>query len=280
MRASAPTVGLVSEPRLHPVALSVGGLDPTGTVGLLVDAATFGALDVHATAVITVVTAQNTLTFAEAHPVDAALVARQLELLMSDVRPAAIKTAMLGSAAIAQVVADAIDGFDTTLVVDPVLVNGAGQPLANDALIAAYVELLLPKATIVTPNRAEAALLIGHRVETNDQAMAAATALVAGGAAAAIVTGGSHYATQPDEPLIDALATADGVVAIERIRHGTSDVRGTGDTLSAALTAGLARGDDLMTALARAHWLVDQAITLGLAAPVGSGKPGVRFAGR
>ncbi len=259
-----------------PSVVTVAGLDPTGTVGLLVDTAVFSVLGIHPAAVVSVITAQDTTEFAMAEPVAADLVAEQLRRVMRDLEPMAVKTAMLWSSPVAEAVADVLGQFDCPVVVDPVLVDGRGTRIVDESLIARYTSRLVPGCAALTPNRAEASLLLDTTVETTDQAVSAAMALVELGAGFVVVTGGSGYETVSRGPLFDVVASSAGHQVIERFRNGQF-LRGTGDTLSAALAVGIGRGLEPMDALVVAHRVVDEAIAAGLRSAVGSGRASVRF---
>lgn len=253
------------------VATSIGGLDPTGTVGVLVDAAVFAAADVHPSVVLTVATAQDTGGFGRAEPLAAEFVVDQLGRLLADLRPAAVKTGMLWNAELAVAVVDVLNSAGLPVVVDPVMVDGDGRQIVEDALVEVYRTQLLPLAAVVTPNRPEAALLVGGSIATDDEASAAAAALHAAGPAMAVVTGGAA----DGDRLVDAVATADGTLNVARDRVDRRNVRGTGDVLSAGITAALARGAEPIVALAAGHVAVDRALAAGASRRVGHGRPSV-----
>jgi hydroxymethylpyrimidine/phosphomethylpyrimidine kinase len=136
-----------------PVVLSVAATDSGGGAGIAADLATFAALGLHGTCVVTAVTAQDTTGVHAIHPIPLDVVTAQLDAVLNDLKPAVIKTGMLGTAEVARLVADRCAGF--TLVVDPVLRSSTGHTFADDELIAAYRDVLIPAATVVTPNEAE-----------------------------------------------------------------------------------------------------------------------------
>ena len=142
-----------------PVVLAIAATDSGGGAGLSADLATFAALGVHGTCVVTAVTAQDTTAVHAIHRIPIEMIAAQLDAVLDDLKPSVIKTGMLGTAAVARLVADRCAGF--TLVVDPVLRASTGARLADEELIAAYRDDLLPIATVVTPNADEDAAL-GH----------------------------------------------------------------------------------------------------------------------
>lgn len=140
-----------------PVVLTVAATDSGGGAGISADLATFAALGVHGTGVVTAVTAQDTTAVHAIHQIPLDIIAAQLDAVLDDLKPAVIKTGMLGTADVARLVADRCADF--TLVVDPVLRASTGQPFADDDLIAAYRDVLIPAATVVTPNEDEFAAL-------------------------------------------------------------------------------------------------------------------------
>lgn len=140
-----------------PVVLSIAATDSGGGAGLAADLATFAALGVHGTCVVTAVTAQDTTGVHGVHPVPLEVVDAQLTAVLTDLDPSVVKTGMLGTAEVVRLVAERCAG--RSLVVDPVLRASTGAVLADDEVVAAYVEHLLPVATVVTPNEDEAARL-------------------------------------------------------------------------------------------------------------------------
>lgn len=259
-----------------PVTVLVGGLDPTGTAGIAVDIGVVCALGVHPAPVVTVSTAQTTARFDRGVATDAGLLRSQLEAVVGDLVPRSAKLGMLWSADLALAVADAFVGRVPSLVVDPVLVSGAGSRIVDVEIDRVYRELLIPNAWIVTPNRAEAALLTGMPVNDATDALAAAEALVEAGAASAVVTGGSGHGT--GDEVVDAIAGEIGRGLVSRPRVGDEPLRGSGDALSAALAAFAALGVSTTHAYRRARPIVERAIDQGLENPRGKGRPAVAYA--
>src|SRR5689334_15164414 len=148
---------------MHAV-LSIAGSDPSGGAGIQADLKTFQALGVYGAAVVTTVTVQNTVEVRSRHDVPAAVVAAQLDAVLGDLSIAAAKTGLLPDARIVDVVVERLRHPDAPpIVVDPVSVATSGQALADDAAMAAIRDRLLPLATLVTPNLAEAEALTGRR---------------------------------------------------------------------------------------------------------------------
>lgn len=247
-----------------PIALSIAGSDPSGGAGIQADLKSFAAFDVYGAAVLTCCTAQNTTgVFATGElPVD--LVAAQLDAVLDDLAVGAMKTGMLGRAAIVTVVAERLASRAIPLVVDPVMVATSGDRLLTDDGVAALVGRLLPLARLVTPNLAEAAVLTGHDVRTLADMRDAARRIRDRGPRAVLVKGG-HLAGAACDVLLDGDDLHE--LATERVEAGP--LHGSGCTLSAAICAGLARGDALPDAVAAAKRFVHAAIRGALA--VGKG---------
>lgn len=229
-----------------PVALTVAGTDSGGGAGVTADLATFADLGLHAVAVVTAVTAQDTTAVHAIHRVPLEVVAAQLDAVLVDLPPAVVKTGMLGAAEVAHLVAGwcaAAPG--RPLVVDPVLRATTGSDLADADLVCAYRNDLLPVATVVTPNVAEARVLLGLEVDDStperDLALALADQLAG---PAVVVTGGPTGAGTPTctdwlaRPGWEPLGLAHPSVA-------TTNDHGTGCTYASALAARLAHGADL-----------------------------------
>ena len=243
------------------VALTIAGSDPSGGAGVQADLKTFAAFGVYGAAVVTALTAQSTRGVARTWPVPDAFVTEQLDVVLDDLRPAAAKTGMLATGACVAAVASALARRPALpLVVDPVLAASTGQALADADVLETIRRTLLPRATLVTPNLDEAEALLGAPVRSRADVRAAAAALVERGAAAALVTGG-HLAGSA----CDVLAYAGRLVELDAPRVPGTAVHGTGCALSAAITAALARGDALETAVRRAKAYVTRAIAGALA---------------
>lgn len=239
------------------IALTIAGSDSGGGAGIQADVKTFQAFGVFGTSVIVALTAQNTRGVRAIHPVPVDFVQAQLDALAEDLPPDAVKTGMLATPALVSQVATAIEQFGwTRYVLDPVMVASSGDRLLSPDAEATIREALLPLAMIVTPNLDEAAILTGQPVEHEAGMIAAGRRLIALGAGAALVKGG-HL---PGDALVDILVTRDGIERLTHRRINTTSTHGTGCTLSAAITAGLARGDSLRDAVATALEYLHRAI--------------------
>jgi hydroxymethylpyrimidine/phosphomethylpyrimidine kinase len=248
------------------IALTIAGSDSGGGAGIQADLKTFHAFGVFGTSVVTAVTAQNTRGVSAVHPVPLDVVRAQIDAVAADLRPAALKSGMLATAALVRTVAGAIahHGLER-YVLDPVMVATSGDRLLDPDAEDALRTELLPLADLVTPNLHEARILSGREVRTVEDMRGAARLLVEMGAGAALLKGG-HL----DGDAVDLLW--DG--ATERVwrkpRVETPHTHGTGCTLSAAIAAGLARGEALADAAERAVRWVARAIAT--APGLGSGQ--------
>lgn len=247
------------------IALTIAGSDSGGGAGIQADLKTFHQFGVFGTSVVTAVTAQNTLGVRAWEALSVGLVTQQLDALADDLPPLAVKSGMLGSAAVVEAVAAGLARhWLPNYVLDPVMVATSGDRLLDRDAERLIATRLVPLAALVTPNLDEAAILVGAKVSNPDEMERAARGLVQLGAAAALVKGG-HLA---GDAIVDVLV-ADGVV--RRFAHpriDTTSTHGTGCTLSAAVTAGLAHGRPLARAVEDALDFVHRA----MAAAPGLGK--------
>ncbi|HEX9729041.1 MAG TPA: bifunctional hydroxymethylpyrimidine kinase/phosphomethylpyrimidine kinase [Gemmatimonadales bacterium] len=239
------------------IALTIAGSDSGGGAGIQADLKTFHQFGVFGTSVITAVTAQNTRGVQAVYPIAPDAVRAQFDAVAADLPPAAVKTGMLATVELVNVVAAALaDHRFPHYVCDPVMVATSGDRLLDANAERTVRDSLVPLATLVTPNLAEAAILTDATVESPEQMERAGRALVALGARAALIKGG-HGAGRE---VTDVLVTATAVRVFTARRLDTASTHGTGCTLSAAITAGLALGDPLADAVARALDFVHRAI--------------------
>ncbi len=251
-----------------PAVLSVAGSDPSGGAGIQADVKTASALGVYAGAVVAALTAQSTRGVSGVLPVPAAFVTDQLDAVLDDLDVRALKTGMLGSADVVAAVVDAVRRHRVPwVVVDPVMVAASGDRLVDEETVEAIRDLLLPVASLVTPNLPEAATLLGHaRVEAGDMAEAG-RALLSAGSDAVLVKGG-HLRTLTST---DVLVEAEGELRLDAERIDTRNTHGTGCTLSTATATLLARGDSLVEAVTGAKGYLTRALAAGAAIDVGHG---------
>jgi hydroxymethylpyrimidine/phosphomethylpyrimidine kinase len=239
------------------IALTIAGSDSGGGAGIQADLKTFHQFGVFGTSAIVALTAQNTLGVSAVHAVPAAMVEAQLQALADDLPPDACKSGMLATAALVRQVAAAISRFGwRRYVLDPVMVSTSGHRLLDADAESVLRSELLPLAALVTPNLEEAALLVGREVRDPSSMESAAHELLRLGAGAVLVKGGHLDA----ELVTDILVTRSGTRRYDHPKLATTSTHGTGCTLSAAITAGLALGRDLETAVADGLDFVHRAI--------------------
>jgi hydroxymethylpyrimidine/phosphomethylpyrimidine kinase len=250
-RALAHATAACSNAGMTVVALSIAGSDPSGGAGIQADLKTFHTHRVYGCAVVTLITAQNTLGVQAVSVLPGELLAQQLDVLFADFLPHALKTGALGSPEHVAVIAQRCQRHGLTLVVDPVMRSKTDAVLLEDAALTALRSQLLPVARLVTPNLDEASALLGRPVRSAAQIRDAARALVDMGAQAALVKGG-HREGEP----IDVLCVGGELHELHGARVATRHTHGLGCTLSAAITARLALGQDLLSACVGAKaWL-------------------------
>ena len=257
-----------------PRLLTIAGSDSGGGAGIQADLKTFAAHGAYGMSVVTAVTAQNTLGVTAVHEIPPAVVAAQIDAVLGDIGADAIKIGMLANSAIVRAVAERLRAHlghprglaGPPVVLDPVMVAQSGDPLLRDDAVAALVEELLPLALVVTPNLPEAARLTGLPVESAAELRAAAGALAARGPAV-LLKGGHAEGTEILDLL--QLPAGGGVHRFTHPRLATRSTHGTGCTLSAAVAARLAAGDELVEAVEGAIRYLQGA--LAAAYPLGGG---------
>jgi hydroxymethylpyrimidine/phosphomethylpyrimidine kinase len=251
-----------------PVALTIAGSDPSGGAGLEADLKTFHRFGVYGQAVVTLIAVQNTLSVTRVEPLPPDLVRDQIRAATSDIIPQAAKTGALGSAGVVRAVADSAAHFGFPLVVDPVrLASRGGASLLDRDAWKIFVECLLPRAFLLTPNLEEASALAGFAVNDPESMRRAAEKLAGMGAAHVLVKGG-HLA----HAALDILYSPAAGFREFRAEHILSrHTHGTGCTSSAAITAALAKGASLIDAIERAKAYITRAIRTAPGLGGGSG---------
>lgn len=227
------------------IALTIAGSDPSGGAGLQADLKTFQQLGVYGMSVVTLITVQNTQTVRQVEVLSPDLVIAQLDAVLEDIPPKAIKVGALGNAAVVRAVARRLSSVRCPLVVDPVLVSKHGHSLVSDDVVAAYKEDLLPLATIITPNRFEAERLTGLTLDDEEAVAKAIYLLEQLGLKHVLVKLGKVNGDS-----LHVLNLPDGNIGIQMPRLTTRNTHGTGCILAAAITANLALGEtDINTAV-------------------------------
>ncbi len=252
-----------------PIALSIAGSDSGGGAGIQADLKTFSALGVFGTSAITAITAQNTRGVAAVHSIPEDMVQAQIKAVIDDFDVAAVKIGMLYSAAIIQSVVAGLENVKVPIVLDPVMVAKSGDNLLQQDAIQRLRTLLLPRATLLTPNLTEAATLLECNVAENEQAMGEqGQALLTLGAHAVLMKGGHAKG----EECVDYLVTKKSpVLRLQARRIETKNTHGTGCTLSAAIAANLAKGESLASAVKSAHKYLHLAIRGADSLKIGNG---------
>jgi hydroxymethylpyrimidine/phosphomethylpyrimidine kinase len=256
-----------------PVALTIAGSDSGGGAGIQADLRTFAFHCVHGTSAVTCITAQNTLgvTRVDAMPPEA--VVAQMQAVAEDIGVQAAKTGMLLNKEIIGAVAKQVELLQIeNLVVDPVMVSRAGAQLIDDEAVKILRETLLPLAVLVTPNRYEAQILTGIEINSLDEMKLAAEYIHQHLAVKAVLVKGGGMTGQ--ERGTDVWFDGKTLEIITAQRVNTKNTHGTGCTLAAAITANLARGENLFTAVQKAKDYVTVALTYALDIGKGTGPVG------
>lgn len=236
--------------------LIIAGSDSGGGAGIQADIKAVTMLGGYAATAITAVTVQNTLGVQAVYPLPLDLIEAQARAVLDDIGADAIKTGMLGSTEVVERVAAILDSSDAAAVVDPVMIAKGGASLLEARAIGAVKSLMLPCATLLTPNAPEATALTGIEIEDVEDQKRAGDALLALGAKAALVKGG-HVSG----PWVhDVLVSAAGIEVFSSQRIETNATHGTGCTLASAIAAGFAQGMDLTAAVQWARVYLLQAI--------------------
>jgi hydroxymethylpyrimidine/phosphomethylpyrimidine kinase len=251
------------------IAVTIAGSDSSGGAGIQADLKTFAALGVYGASVITALTAQNTQGVRAIHDVPPVFIRAQIDAVFSDLDIGAVKIGMLSQAATIEAVAEGLAAHHAkNIVLDPVMVATSGDRLLVPEAVEALRKLLIPRALVVTPNLPEAAVLTGASVARNEREMEVqARELLALGARNVLIKGGHGRGDQS----LDLLIGQGEVVRLSARRIATSNLHGTGCTLSSAIAAGLAEGLDLRAAAQDAKEYVTAAIAAADKLKIGHG---------
>ena len=252
-----------------PVALTIAGSDSSGGAGIQADLKTFAALGVYGASVITALTAQNTQGVTGIHPVPADFVTAQIDAVFSDLAVGAVKIGMLADLSVIGAVAAGLAKWQPKhVVLDPVMVATSGDRLLKADAVEALRKKLIPLASLITPNLPEAAALLDEAVATTESAIAdQGKRLLALGSCAVLIKGGHGQGAES----IDYLVTGNGTMALPAPRVATKNTHGTGCSLSSAIAAGLARGEEMESAVRNAKAWVSAAIAAADRFSVGHG---------
>lgn len=243
------------------MALTIAGSDSGGGAGIQADLKTFAAHGVFGTSALTAVTAQNTVEVTGIEELSPEIVGLQIDAVATDIGVDAVKTGMLSSRSLIEIVARKLEEHRLEkTVVDPVMVAKSGARLLDPGAVAALAGELLPRALVVTPNLPEAESLVGFPVEDEASILEAAKRIVEMGARAALVKGGHGGG----EESVDVLYYRGRFRYYRAPRIATKNTHGTGCTFSAAIAAELALGRELEEAVERAKAYLTKALSTGL----------------
>ena len=257
------------------IALTIAGSDSGGGAGIQADLRTFAFHKVHGTSAITCVTAQNTVGVTDVAAMTPNLVAAQLAAIFADLSVSALKTGMLFNREIIETVAEFLSNCDcSSLVVDPVMVSRGGVQLIDDGAVASLKNLLLPQASIATPNIYEAQILSDREIKTIEDMKQAAVIIQQLSQKVVLIKGGGLV---NDSQSTDVWFDGNNWEILTAARIDTKHTHGTGCTLSAAITANLALGKDLISAVKDAKHYVTEALKHSLNIGKGSGPVGHFF---
>lgn len=252
-----------------PIALTIAGSDSSGGAGIQADLKTFAALGVYGASVITALTAQNTAGVGAIHDVPAEFVSAQIDSVFSDLDVDAVKIGMVAHAATIDAIAAGLARWSPKYVVlDPVMVATSGDRLLPEEAVAALRTKLIPRASLITPNLPEAAALLDEPIaESEAEIKRQGRRLLQLRCPAVVIKGGHGKGAES----IDYLITASGMLALAAPRVATTNTHGTGCSLSSAIAAGLAKGEEMETALRNAKGWVSAAIAAADRLGVGRG---------
>ncbi|MDE1326373.1 bifunctional hydroxymethylpyrimidine kinase/phosphomethylpyrimidine kinase [Vibrio aestuarianus] len=260
-----------ANPNSHiPIVLTIAGSDSGGGAGIQADIKAISATGGYACSVITALTAQNTQRVSGVLPVPVTFIEQQLDAVFTDLNIIAVKVGMLADANIIQIVAQKLRQYQPQFIVlDPVMVATSGDLLLQPEAIDSLKTHLLPIATVVTPNLAEAAALLGSTVPTTEAKMHQMAEKMRGLDCFAVLLKGGHLEDEANSN--DLLITADKTHVFQAQRIATLNTHGTGCTLSSAIASYLAQGNDLQAAVSRAKQYLSQAISCADRLHVGHG---------
>jgi hydroxymethylpyrimidine/phosphomethylpyrimidine kinase len=252
-----------------PIALTIAGSDSSGGAGIQADIKTFAALGVYGASAITALTAQNTQGVTGIHQVPADFVTAQIDAVFDDLDVGAVKIGMVAEASVIDaIVGGLLRWSPANVVLYPVMVATSGAHLLEPDAVETLRSKLIPRAQLITPNLPEAAALLDEPIaESESDIVGQGQRLLALGCAAVLIKGGHGQGAES----IDYLVTRDGVLTLAAPRIATKNIHGTGCSLSSAVAAGLAKGEDMETAVRGAKVYITAAIAAADRLGVGHG---------
>jgi len=253
----------------HPVILSIAGSDCSGGAGIQADIKTISALGGYAASAITAITVQNTLGVRAVQSISPDIVRGQIEAVMEDLQPVAIKIGMVNDIQIVRAISDCLKKYSPTYVVyDPVMVSTSGRKLMTDEAIEEIKKSLLPLATLITPNLDEANVLTGKSIR-NIQDMQEAAKVLTDTYQTSVLIKGGHL---EGDIMCDLLCTSESIYHIyEEKKIESNNLHGTGCTLSSAIATYLAEGYPMRESIQHAKTYITQAIIAGKNLNIGHG---------
>jgi hydroxymethylpyrimidine/phosphomethylpyrimidine kinase len=253
----------------YPIILTIAGSDSGGGAGIQADLKTFSALGCFGTSAITAVTVQNTLGVSGVHAIPPEIVEHQIRAVLDDMQPLAIKIGMVPAAEHATMIAAVLKEYShIPIVFDPVMMASSGYQLMEDEAIDIFKNDIFPQAALITPNLDEARLITGADIDGIEDMKVAAAYFMMLGCRAVLIKGG-HL---KGDKLCDVYLDKSGVIHhFESSFIDSNNTHGTGCTLSSAIAAFLALGDDLLEAIEKAKAYVHQAIEKSTDVKIGNG---------
>ena len=252
-------------------AMTIAGSDSCGGAGVQADIKTMSALGVYAASAITAITVQNTLGVYAIQDINPEIVKGQIEAVMDDIHPDAIKVGMVNDRTTIQAIAEALKRYQGKyqhLIIDPVMVSTSGCRLMQEDALSIFIQELLPLATLLTPNIPEAEILAGMKIQNKEDIQNATLAISKLGCKYVLIKGGHFQGAEKIDYLFE-----DGkpITSYRGISVNTRNTHGTGCTLSSAITSYLAREMDMNTAIAMAKTYLSGAILAGKDVLIGKG---------
>lgn len=252
-------------------AMTIAGSDSCGGAGVQADIKTMSALGVYAASAITAITVQNTLGVYAIQDINPEIVKGQIEAVMDDIHPDAIKVGMVNDRTTIQAIAEALKRYQGKyqhLIIDPVMVSTSGCRLMQEDALSIFIQELLPLATLLTPNIPEAEILAGMKIQNKEDIQNAALAISKLGCKYVLIKGGHFQGAEKIDYLFE-----DGkpITSYRGLSVNTRNTHGTGCTLSSAITSYLAREMDMNTAIAMAKTYLSGAILAGKDVQIGKG---------
>ncbi|MCP4671391.1 MAG: bifunctional hydroxymethylpyrimidine kinase/phosphomethylpyrimidine kinase [Desulfobacula sp.] len=251
-------------------ALTIAGSDSGGGAGIQADLKTFSAIGCFGMSAITALTAQNTHSVTGIFPVPPEFIGQQIDAVMEDIGTDAVKIGMLHSPEVIETVANKIEQWNpSNIVLDPVMISKSGDKLLRDDAIKTLKILLIPKASIITPNLPEASVLLGWEIKTMDDMNKAARELACLGCDNVLIKGG-HLEQENSSDLLYQKKT-DSMMELPALRINTPNSHGTGCTLSSAICANLAKGIEIKFAVKNSKSYINGALSKGADYKIGKG---------